>query len=142
MVQMTIHPPGTVGAQAGRRHGHGASGHGACAARSGWQSGTLRDYDQGLGIRGQLLDWPGQGPVPGPGTITARNPRPEAPASGRKLRHPIPAKSDFGVPNSPHPGHIGNPDFPGPIPGHWQIGNRGRKPGNFPDPGHIGNQLR
>ncbi len=72
---LTMHPPGTVGA--GRRHGHGASGvhtgsgHGACAARSGWQSGTasVRDYDQGLGIRGQLLDWgPGRGqslvPVP------------------------------------------------------------------------------
>jgi hypothetical protein len=33
--------------------------------------GTVRDYGQGLGIRGQLLDWPGQGPVPGPWCITA-----------------------------------------------------------------------
>ena len=32
--------------------------------------GTVRDYGQGLGIRGQLLDWPGQGPVPGPWCIT------------------------------------------------------------------------
>ena len=67
---LTFHPPGTVavGAASGSR----ASGHwhGACAAHSGWLSGTVRDYGQGLGIRGQLLDWPGQGPVPGPGTIT------------------------------------------------------------------------
>ena len=33
--------------------------------------GTVRDYGQGPGIRGQLLDWPGQGPVPGPWCITA-----------------------------------------------------------------------
>ena len=67
---LTFHPPGTVAVGAGSS----ASGHwhGACAAHSGWQSGTVRDYGQGLGIRGQLLDWPGQGPVPGPGTITAR----------------------------------------------------------------------
>ena len=36
-----------------------------------WKSGTVRDYGQGLGIRGQLLDWPRQGPVPGPCHITA-----------------------------------------------------------------------
>ena len=65
---LTFHPPGTVAVGAGRS----ASGHwhSACAAHSGWLSGTVRDYGQGLGIRGQLLDWPGQGPVPGPGTIT------------------------------------------------------------------------
>jgi hypothetical protein len=40
-----------------------------------WKSGTVRDYGQGLGIRGQLLDWPRQGPVPGPCHITARDPR-------------------------------------------------------------------
>ena len=32
--------------------------------------GTVRDYGQGLGIRGQLPDWPDQGPVPGPWCIT------------------------------------------------------------------------
>ena len=39
-----------------------------------WKSGTVRDYasGQGLGIRGQLLDWPRQGPVPGPCHITGR----------------------------------------------------------------------
>ncbi len=65
-----FHPPGPGTVAVGA--GGSASGHwhGACAAHSGWQSGTVRDYGQGLGIRGQLLDWPGQGPVPGPGTIT------------------------------------------------------------------------
>ena len=42
---------------------------GACAARR--PSGTVRDCGQGSGIRGQLLDGPGQGPVPGPWSITA-----------------------------------------------------------------------
>ena len=66
---LTFHPPGTVAVGAGSS----ASGHwhGACAAHSGWQSRTVRDYGQGLGNRGQLLDWPGQGPVPGPWCITA-----------------------------------------------------------------------
>jgi hypothetical protein len=52
-------PVGTVTAQ-------------ACAAH--WLSGTVRDRHgdcgQGLRIRGRLLDWPWQGPVPGLGTIT------------------------------------------------------------------------
>ena len=67
---LTFHPPGTVAVGAGSSASGHCQWHGACAARSGWQSGTVRDYGQGLGIRGQLLDWPGQGPVPGPGTIT------------------------------------------------------------------------
>ncbi len=44
--------------------------------------GTVRDYGQGLGIRGQLLDWPGQGPVPGPWCIT------ESPHRGGGWRPP------------------------------------------------------
>ncbi len=36
------------------------------------KSGTIRDHGQRLGIRGQLLDWPRQGPVPGPCHITGR----------------------------------------------------------------------
>ncbi len=37
--------------------------------------GTVRDYGQGLGIRGrQLLDWPGQGPVPSPWCSTDQLP--------------------------------------------------------------------
>ena len=67
---LTFHPPGTVAVGAGSSASGHCQWHGACAAHSGWQSGTVRDYGQGLGIRGQLLDWPGQGPVPGPGTIT------------------------------------------------------------------------
>ena len=71
---LTFHPPGTVAVGAGSSASGHCQWHGACAARSGWQSGTVRDCGpgpQGPGIRGQLLDWPGQGPVPGPGTITA-----------------------------------------------------------------------
>ena len=70
---LTFHPPGTVAVGAGSSaggHWHGACRRGAAHSGWHWQSGTVRDYGQGLGIRGQLLDWPGQGPVPGPGTIT------------------------------------------------------------------------
>ena len=93
---------------------HGASARlGACAAH--WLSGTVRDYGQGLGIRGQLLDWPRQGPVPGPCHICAhitgfgRGPRRQP--FGRRI--PRQAAGDIG-PN--RRGRLGPTDPQRPLP--------------------------
>ncbi len=68
---LTFHHPGTMTRDAvpvgtGRVP---APPHTSLSWKSG-AAGTVRDYGQGLGVRGQLLDWPRQGSVPGPCHIT------------------------------------------------------------------------